>query len=422
MAEPSAPSLLRLPLVILVGIAEALCPHCTVDPAFSPWHTPIHCGGGRALLRNTRALASLAATCKDLYAIVNPILYHQPQCLPRQRVSLIRTLATRPDLAHRVKVLRLDFDVEDTLENDDRRFILELARRREWDIEPQPDETEDDPDPDWCRIVDDDLPMTLLLSMCRNLEKLSAGISFHLTLEHLRYASLPRLKDVYVTHTDTEMGTHLGSLTPLFDAAPAIETFTSYMADSVGNEVLPLANLRHVHLDWACISAGCLRTLLQSCPHLESFSYQAGGATVGDEQFSSESLRKILLRYAPRVKSLNVEFYQDSGMSEWDEDSDENDPEPGPGFSSLAHLETLIVDPELLKGWEEGDPVAALFPQSLRSLTVLPGYGGGPGEKEWKAFASTAHSLLPNLTHVEIKEKEVPPASAVMPVPVPEAA
>ena len=182
------------------------------------------------------------------------------------------------------------------------------------------------------------------------------------------------------------------------------------MTSSVGTVTLPMANVRHLRLGWSCISSRSLRTLLGSCPQLESFVYQAGGALVGDEQFDSESLRTLLLRYVPRLKHLELYFVQDCGMREWgkwDDGGDDGgrDPEPAPGFSSLTHLETLTIDAALLDDWDGQQSVATLFPQSLRSLTVLSVYSdAGPRKDEFEAFAATARDPLPNLTAFEIRQ------------------
>ena len=95
---------------------------------------------------------------------------------------------------------------------------------------------------------------------------------------------------------------------------------------------------------------------------------------------------------------------------EWDEgynggDGGGRDPEPAPGFSSLTHLETLTIDAALLDDWDGQQSVATLFPQSLRSLTVLSVYSdAGPRKDEFEAFAATARNLLPNLTAFEIRQ------------------
>ncbi|KAK3897900.1 hypothetical protein C8A05DRAFT_19421 [Staphylotrichum tortipilum] len=270
MAEPepsTTRSLASLPLLVLAGIAEALCLHCTEDPDFDRWHTPIHGGGGHALVSSSRALANLAATCKTLYDIVSPILYHQPLAFPKRHVRLLRTLISRPDLARRVKVLRLDLDIGyGQCENeDDETFVLDLAARHGWSAETNLPEYHPDRD----KKVDDDLPPNLLITTCPNLEKFSMGIGYGTNFALLKPATLPRLKDVYITHSDTEMGTCLGALQELYLAAPYLETFTSNMTAGVavdGGEVMPLGNLRHVRLDWSSISGNSLRALSRAQP------------------------------------------------------------------------------------------------------------------------------------------------------------
>ncbi|KAG7288122.1 hypothetical protein NEMBOFW57_007645 [Staphylotrichum longicolle] len=393
MVEPRKPSLLSLHLLVLEGIAEALSSKVIA------------------------ALANLAATCRALYGIATPILYHQPQGWSERRLALYRTLAKRPELARRVRVLRLDFDEGHSgfPENeDDRALLLDLAARHGWSKALQAAVTmENGRLP--ARWEDDDahdLLTSLLIAMCPNVEKLSAGLGYIAFFALLQPATLPRLKDVYVTHIDTEMGSYLYSLNRLYLAAPNIEVFTSAMAAGVGDTDLPLGNVRDLRLDWSCISTGCLRTLLRSCPQLESFAYDANGPTVGEEQFNAGSVRKLLLRYAPRLKHLHVDLREGYEMIEWAEDEDNgddgNDPQPSPGFSSLSCLETLTVDPGVLNDWDIQQPVAALFPQSLRSLTLLRAYPKSSAklnDDQLKAFASTARDFLPNLQHINFVQE-----------------
>ncbi len=411
MDESRKRHLLSLPLLVLAGIAEALCPHCTEDPKFRIWRTPIHSESPRPLMLGTGALANLAVTCKDLYAIVNPILYHQLQGPSAGRLSLLRTLAKRPELARRVKVLRLDFDtgIEEIENEEDRTFARTLAGRLGWSIAfPTAVDRENGLGSYRRERMDDDFITSMIIAMCPNVENLSTICDEFDDLDLPRPATLQHLKDFYLTHDNTEMGTGLQWIKRLFLAAPNIETITSHMTCSVGTDTLPLSNVRHLRLEWSSISSGCLRTLLRSCPQLESFAYEAGGALIGDEQFNTQNLRTLLLRYVPRLKHLEVDFEQDCGMSEGDEgdegDDDGSDPEPAPGFSSLAHLETLTVDPAVFNDWDEQQSVASLFPQSLRCLTLLPASSDtGPGNDEFEAFATIARNFFPNLTAFKIQ-------------------
>jgi hypothetical protein len=409
MSESSSRPLSRLPLLVLAGIAEALCPHCTEDPEFSPWRTPVHCNSGRAALSNTRALANLAATCRELYSIVNPVLYHQAQCYPERQVSLLRTLVGRADLARRVKVLRLDFDFGSVEAKDDidRAFLLDVVARYGLTpyLECAPSPPRAGPDGKIDR-VNVDLPSNLLIATCPNLEQLSTCLGYGFDFALLQPATLPHLRDVCLTHTDSDSGTHLLGLEELCLAAPNLSTLTSHMTASVGESILPLRNLRHVRLEWSMIKAGCLRTLLQSCPQLESFAYEVGGLTDAYDQFRAINLVKLLVRYVPRLKRLDLDFGNDNEVSEWDNyEGEADDPTPAPGFSSLSHLETLVVDPAVLGDWEKQSPVATLFPQSLQALTVITNTVPAKlMDEELTAFASTAYTHLPNLRSIATQD------------------
>lgn len=411
MAEPYNRPLINLPLLVITGIAEALCSHCTDHSKFSSWQTSIHRGSedGRALVSNMKALAKLATTCKDLHAIVTPILYHQVQCDPEHCFSLLRTLAGRPDLARRVKFLRLDFDYgwAEPKDKDEETFVLELAARHGWMPTSRTGvETEDGHDQDEQaerKRAGEDLPMNLMMALCPNLEHFSAVLGYFYAFDLLQPAALPHLKDVYIAHRDTEGGTHLAALEELYLAAPSIETFTSHMTEGVGTTILPLGNVRHVCLSWSAISPGCLRTLLKSCPQLESFEYGAGGPCVGFEQFSVPKMVKLLSHYVPWLKHLNLDIQGDPHFfhdSDDEEEDDERDFEPTPGFTSLSHLETLVVEAEVVNMWEGQQPAATLFPQSLRSLTVVSSHLPMLRGTDLKVFASTARNFLPNLSSV----------------------
>ncbi len=406
MAAPRRWSLLNLPLLVLVGIAEALCPHCTEDPKFHESDPPIHFGGGPELLSRTRDLANLAATCKDLHYIVLPILYHQAQCHPHRRIQLLRTLARRPDLARRVKVLKLDFPGELSEDSDDLDFVLELAARHGWPYAVDPKmELED-------RFgleaiegerATEDMPINLLLVLCTNLEKLTTDIRDFYKFDFLQPSELPHLKSVFITASDASSYIDLGDLCGLYHAAPSLEAFTAGLLEWGGDEPLPLANLRHIALEMSAISPGCLNALLKSCPQLESFTYFMGGT----HAIEIARITKSLFRYVPKIKhlDLHIAFEEDEDAeydSDWFVDWDDHCPKPAPGFASFSHLETLVLyGPELLDIWIGYGPPAALFPQSLRSLGLI--LGNSPPEVagvELEPFVRTARSILPNLTSV----------------------
>jgi hypothetical protein len=410
MAEATKRPLDSLPLHVLEGIVEALCPHCTEDPKFRVWETPLHSDSCHAIIANTHALASLAATCRALYAVANPFLYHQPQCPLDQHIGLLRTLVGRPDLARRVKVLRLDFGLRSKKVNtDDRTFTLDVATRRHgWSVDMH---VHSHPDADTSAACEDEhLPSNLLLATCPNLGKLSMGLTYPFPCCSLvQPASLPHLKDIYLTDPDIELGTELERLTKLYRAAPALETLTSNVTDTIEtNEVLPLGNLRHLRLQNSTMSPYGLRTLLRSCPKLESFSFQTGGGSfIGDRQFGHWMVRTLLLRYTPQLKHLDLRRPDDRVSEEWGDRGceEDDDPIPAPGFASLSQLETLVVDVGLLEDFEEEHEWATQFPESLRSLTVTA--PDPPMTFKFDAlrkFADMARTYLPNITFIKIEE------------------
>ncbi len=412
-------SLDSLPLLVLDGIVGALCPHCTGDARFRRWETPVHPDSCGAIIANTRALASLAATCRALYAVANPSLYHQPQCRNTQRINLLRTLVGRPDLARRVKVLRLDFDDgrRQISTDGDWAFVLDLAiRHHDWSVVNHATDRAS------CygdyEGTQDDLPSNLLIAECPNLETLGLVLGYGINFAPLRPASLPHLRDVYVTAIDPDDGLNLGLLKDLYPAAPAMQSFTSNLADDVSAWAagtpyrdFPLGNLRHLRIQMGALSSRCLRVLLRSCPELESFTYQAGCPGDNPEQFTPDMVRRMLPRYVPQLKHLDLNLWRGRHFGEWGlyepENDPANDPDPGPGFTALSHLETLAVDTLVLKeAWGEEQPLETLFPESLRSLTVTVMDLRTEELGALKAFAVTARIHLPNMTYVEIRHDD----------------
>jgi hypothetical protein len=421
MAGSSSWSLLSLPLLALAGVAEALCPHCTEDPTSYEWDSPLHYGGCRELLSRTRDLVNLAATCKDLHYIALPILYHLAQCYPHRRVHLLRTLARRPDLARRVKVLRLDFPPisgRALHDKDDRAFVLELAARHGWPHAGAPGNKEEyvlDLEAAEDVRLAGDLSINLLLALCPNLKKVTIDLRRWYRFDLLQPGALPHLKDVFITTSNAWDYINLGDLRGLYHAAPSIESFTSCEMGCEGNVPLPWANLRHLSLDMCSISPAYLSVVLTSCPQLESFSYFLGGCS----SITTTRRMRFLFHYAPQLKHLDLHIGWDSEYDEvefesgWDEVWDKDLPGPAPGFASLSHLETLVLDgPKFLDEWRDQRPVATLFPRSLRSLTLIrvssPRTIVGVGLRE---FIRTSRSFLPNLTSLTVRDYAYGPST-----------
>ncbi|KAK3899573.1 hypothetical protein C8A05DRAFT_36805 [Staphylotrichum tortipilum] len=380
MAESSSRPLTTLPLLVFVGIAEALCPHCTEDPADRDWKPPIHSGKSRAVLSRTHALASLAATCRGMHYIVLPILYHQVQCYPHQRLHLLRTLDSRPDLARRVKVLRLDF----CLDGDKREPTLDNSGTRKLILDDNAGLHPGTCATPWMDWEAGNLHVNLLMAVCPNLEKFSTDMGPLDLFDLLKPGTLQHLKDVLITPTTAEACLQFGVVWLLFYAAPSIERITSHRAARAGRRLLPMTNLRHLHLESNWMSARCL------------------------DEVTTEHLMMLLLRNAPQLKHLDLNLNDINTISvgledkdnelDWDEDY----PDPVPGFASFSSLETLVVvGSDIWAEWADHQPVATLFPQSLRTLTLVgtvdtPTVAGVRLDE----FASTTRDSLPNLTSV----------------------
>jgi hypothetical protein len=89
----------------LLGICAWLCHHCYSDP--TTFYRELD--DDRVEVKHRQIdLANFALSCRRLYYVAIPFLYHMPRpSNPRQAIRLLHTLAHHPGLAEHVKVLRL---------------------------------------------------------------------------------------------------------------------------------------------------------------------------------------------------------------------------------------------------------------------------------------------------------------------------
>ncbi|KAL2024923.1 hypothetical protein VTK56DRAFT_3622 [Thermocarpiscus australiensis] len=403
-----------LPSEILLAIAYSFPGASTYDPIRSEacrlWlgATDIQDVG----LGLSKALASLARTCRTLYDIVNPVLYQQP----RVSVRLIRTLADRPDLAGHVRNLLFP-DCFEELSAEDESFVLDLASRYTWVDNPH----HNGGPAEYLKDEPDDFLSSLLIAMCPNVESLSIGCGYFYSFPFVQPGSLPRLKYLHVAHTDTELGTSLANSMAICRAAPDLEVLEGFMISHVGS--LPLQNVRELFLWNSAISHIQLRKLLRSCPRLESFGYEAGGATSGDYQFLPADAERIIARYAPQLKRLELDLRHGEEMFEsrpfaGEEEDSSGDGDGGDeggnvamsaaGVSSLRYLETVTLDGECLpREADETDLLISRLPKSIRSVTLLPAWSGDriphPGPTAVRQLARAARDVFPNLRVIKCR-------------------
>lgn len=400
MAEsPPVISLDGLPYPVLCSIVEALCPHCTPDPKLGLARTSWNCGGaGGGLTFHPDAriatLAALARTCWAFNKVATPALYHQPT----PSLALIRTLSGKPDLRRHVANLYCDVCELEDPDDDDKALLLRLA------AEHAPDGRLPRPPPGvfvyphgdngWphetaAGFLKNDrnwFVQSLLIPICPNLEDVFASLGYGAAFPFSGPGTLPRLRHLQVSHTDTELGTDMERAWPLLAAAPHLERFWGYAICSVPANP-PLQHVRDLRFLYSSFGLRSLISLLRACPRLERFSYDAGGVLVGDYEFSPREAQRALLRYAPALKHLSLSF-GGLGLARWDfddahehlgpeddlgdDEDDDGDAERrgylNYGLARLSSLEALSIDEDCLGTLtdDKGVPyVSSVIPPSV---------------------------------------------------------
>jgi len=378
--SPKVTSLDKLPVLILIGIVEALCPHCTPQGA-SYEDGPRVC-----------ALAALARCSWTLNNVATSTLYHQP--LPYPPLSLIRTLSQKPELCRHVKNLYCDDDpgdILDELTDDNKTTLLQLAAKYN-SASAFPSPWDDGTETTLTELLEEETAVFLdglLIAMCPNIEDLFVSLGYGARFPFSLPGTLPRLKHLHIAHADTELGTDVHRARDLIAAAPNLESFWGFMVSRVSDALtMPFANLRELRFMYSCFCRATLRAVLRSCPKLESFAYEAGGAVAGDDQFSPRSAQIELIRYAPNLQYLELVMCNGEGLWAWESDNDYDDGGGGDGgfdiderkrfgksgLSSMSSLQFLKIDAYCLRsGWksEEPESLIAMLPSSVREVTVV---------------------------------------------------
>ena len=369
-----------VPLEIALEIIKAICPNCTPRAqrtCFSP-HRLDDCVNPGNDARNIVALARLCQASKFLNSLATPHLYHRPTCV--KWPFLARTLILRPDLARHVKHLRGHAWIHCTA-----RFPWEVLEYL-FDGNPAGD-PEDEPDSD---------PVDVLPPLCPNLEDLELTVNYGDLLVRNTLGSLRHLRNVKLSHADTEGGMHFHHLERLNTLAPqltrifcdAMDMQSPEFDDSETISLATFSNLTDLRFDHSAIAAEWLPIILAACPRLQSFSYQEGGPTVGYSQFTPQDAQEALIRYAPNLVSLRLDIIAE------DLQNPSNTTVVISSLTDLSRLEhlalnlsNLLPEPQLVQaGWyaadgqlmpsiyalPEPDPLLLvhLLPASIRSLTL----------------------------------------------------
>jgi hypothetical protein len=414
-------SLDRLPITVLTGIVEALCPHCTPDPTPAQsrryWSAYDGVVFSSADTSRTQSLAALARCSWTLNNVATPALYHQPKA----RLSLIRSLDQKPELCRHITNLYFDNAVGNfnTPSEQDKSMLLRLAANHSPAQLQILDENHGGlrAAADWLEEDTDLFLEGLLIAMCPRIRDLfvpcGSGAQFPLS----KPGTLPRLEHLHIAHTDTELGTTVRRAASLLAAAPNLNRFWGYMINCTSNtEDLSFDNLTELRFVNSCFGRSSLLSLLRACPILESFSYEAGGPCSGDLQFSARDAQTALVRYAPSLKYLELSMGHGERMwhmNDWDSDpgSDDDTEEDEDDYlsselASLSSLEVLNIDGSCLPpDWADEDPsrVTTIIPSTVKEVTMHPRPGCG-WEGRFRSIlrnlAEGAPILYPNLAIV----------------------
>ncbi|KAM7222935.1 hypothetical protein V8F06_001491 [Rhypophila decipiens] len=408
-------SLASLPYLVLLEIGRSLCAHCNPPDDLIPHSIRF------APDRQWRAdlyfsIANLSMTCRMLYDIVNPILYHRPYVNNAEHgryIDLARTLCDRPDLA------KQDW-LKSAADDDDTWILMEGEVPEEWGgigweqvyscyregglkalmialcgVLP-PEDEEDLPLARARRYGDEDSedirggsPVTGgggQISTGSKLEVLMLESNFgHRPSKAGRFCapgSLPKLKELYLALHEFRWGFNLDIAMPIFEAAPNLEKIGAWMLSAAGafgdyrgiswdfdhpdylaaRTVFPLQNVRELDIQNSVLGDHELFWLLKACPRLEVFKYHGKSImSAADDQFTGQTLQIILERSECARRTLKATPFLEELRIE------------GP---------VLAVNPRTGAdgAWQDGTSIfhsldfVALLPTSIRRFEIIANY------------------------------------------------
>ncbi|KAK3296656.1 uncharacterized protein B0H64DRAFT_390010 [Chaetomium fimeti] len=311
--------------VELIGqIIQPLCLYCTPEPREDAGED-----SDRRLNHAEKArfssLASLCLVSRWLNATATPHLYHY--LIDRNWPLLACTLLARADLAQTVKALWFhhysDADKSQSSPEVAAYFAKELQAYQDGVSDERRNEIRMWEMPDLANMFSTlySTPLDMVASLCPNLEAVDITPAVYDLFIFNRPNSLPRLRAAAFRHWDTEGAIGPQSLLPFFHAAPNLTTITFHRANDYDGLAAPLAQLTHLDFRRSAFGAETLAGFLASCPRLESFKYECGGANVGYGQFTlAEARDAVLARAAASLALFRLSVADDDvSVEEWEE-------------------------------------------------------------------------------------------------------
>lgn len=284
----------------------------------------------------SRALAALCLASRRLNDAATRTLYHRPRT-PKWWL-LGGTLLARPDLAQHVKELYFPMgldspEIEAAIAPESEAAIApEFLAYYNMKLEAHANNLSEPYRRGFLRehaslASNHSAPVrvSLVTSLCPRAETVKAVVNYFEVFDFCAPASLPSLRTVELVHCDSELGMDLKMLVPLSRAAPNLRTIRCFSLSEMFEDDLgvTLDQVREIELQNSAVGAGALGVLLRACPRLETFVYEAGGTSVGDEQFDPSQARDVLLQHGRELKRVVIDLAYiaivlDMVLGEWD--------------------------------------------------------------------------------------------------------
>lgn len=293
-------------------------------------------------------LYRLAQTCRTLRDLCIPKLYEicnvKTGGNPIRCLSLLRTLAARPDLASSVKRVIVDasFYLSDMDREGDGTIISDQdAELFNGILEKKLDMTTVAPlrkvdaelDHDGGKEVGKSLACAAL-ALTPNIT--SIVLSSHYTsLGSFKPGSFPLLEAASVQHADSELGADFDDAQGVIRAAPEVKRFFGWSITTLPETAYP--SMKQAVLNYSALSDDQAALIPTAFPNLEKFSYEYGGACVSDEGSAKPRvLGDALLRLQNTLTHIELSSYESKENMFWDDD------EPADiAMSSLSPMQAL---------------------------------------------------------------------------------
>ncbi|KAH8686451.1 hypothetical protein BGZ61DRAFT_454490 [Ilyonectria robusta] len=314
------PQLLDLPVEILQAICQQLCAHCTSGSDFTP---PKRLETGSPSLpdvsrpkNDTKALIALSQTCRKLYPIARPVVYHEyvsEQWKTSHVAGFFRTILERPDLAALVQRLSLaskDFEEPSSLSIQGQLIRDNLVLPPGFDGKlymANIDESRED-----CTIHNtwSELCVDLILSTLPNMTQLHLSILSYSPYGALLPQSPTLLSALKAIQLETKgiNGFHLETCAGLLTKPANLERLQLTLCTSIGRR-LDLGTVRWLKLVDCMLFREHVHTLAESCPNLETFISHNRNATLDDvDHCTPRAFAEGVLPCKDTLRHLEIHF------------------------------------------------------------------------------------------------------------------